>query len=72
MVLIDNNELFKWVAYGRISNPKARLSIKGDGGAKYPVVRAVFATLANKKVQGHKFYAVTSLKADPNKPEDEK
>jgi biopolymer transport protein ExbD len=71
-VLTDNNELFKWVAYGRISNPKARLSIKGDGGAKYPVVRAVFATLANKKVQGHKFYAVTSLKADPNKPEDEK
>ena len=71
-VLTDNNELFKWVAYGRIRNPKARLSIKGDGGAKYPVVRAVFATLANKKVQGHKFYAVTSLKADPNKPEEEK
>ena len=48
-MLTDNNELFKWVAYGRISNPKARLSIKGDGGAKYPVVRAVFATLANKE-----------------------
>ena len=69
-VLTDNNELFKWVAYGRLSNPKARLSVKGDGGAKYPVVRAVFATLANKKVQGHKFYAVTSLKDDPNKPKE--
>jgi len=70
--LTEQNELFKWVAYGRVTNPQARLSVKGDGAAKYPVVRAVFATLANKKVQGHKFYAVTSLKADPNKPEEEK
>jgi biopolymer transport protein ExbD len=69
-VLTDNNELFKWVAYGRISNPNAKLSVKGDGGAKYPVVRAVFATLANDKVKGHKFYAVTSLKDDPNKPKE--
>ncbi len=68
--LTDSNQLFKWVAYARIVNPQARLSVKGDGGVKYPVVRAVFATLANKKIQGHKFYAVTSLKANPNQPEE--
>jgi biopolymer transport protein ExbD len=68
--LTDSNQLFKWVAYARIVNPQARLSVKGDGGVKYPVVRAVFATLANKKIQGHKFYAVTTLKANPNQPEE--
>ena len=68
--LTDSNQLFKWVAYARLVNPQARLSVKGDGGVKYPVVRAVFATLANKKIQGHKFYAVTSLKANPNQPEE--
>ncbi|MCO6460537.1 MAG: biopolymer transporter ExbD [Saprospiraceae bacterium] len=69
--LTDSNELFKWVAYARLVNPEARLSVKGDGGVKYPVVRAVFSTLANKKIQGHKFYAVTSLKANPNQKEGE-
>ena len=69
--LTDSNELFKWVAYGRLSNPEARLSVKGDGSVKYPVVKAVFSTLANKKIQGNKFYAVTSLKANPNKPVEE-
>ena len=68
--LTDSNQLFKWVAYARLVNPQARLSVKGDGGVKYPVVRAVFATLANKKIQGHKFYAVTTLKANPNQPEE--
>ena len=68
--LTDSNQLFKWVAYARLVNPQARLSVKGDGGVKYPVVRAVFATLANKKIQGHKFYAVTPLKANPNQPEE--
>ena len=68
--LTDSNQLFKWVAYARLVNPQARLSVIGDGGVKYPVVRAVFATLANKKIQGHKFYAVTTLKANPNQPEE--
>jgi len=68
--LTESNQLFKWVAYARLVNPQARLSVKGDGGVKYPVVRAVFATLANKKIQGHKFYAVTTLKANPNQPEE--
>lgn len=70
--LAEENELFKWVAYGRTVNPNARLAIKGDGGAKFPVVKGVFATLANDKVKGYKFNLVTSLKGDPNKPEEGK
>ena len=68
--LTETNQLFKWVAYGRLVNQNARIAIKGDGTAKYPVVKDVFSTLANDKVQGYKFNLVTSLKEKPGSKEE--
>ena len=68
--LTDANELFKWVAYGRIVNPEARLVIKGDVSTKYPMINKVFSTLANDKIKGYKFNLVTSMKMGDQPKED--
>lgn len=60
--LTETNQLFKWVAYGRLSNPNAKLVIKGDVDTKYPAINKVFQTFANDKVKGYKFNLVTSMK----------
>ncbi|MFN4852953.1 MAG: ExbD/TolR family protein [Bacteroidota bacterium] len=54
-----NNELSDWVLNARYSNPKYRVAIKGDGAAKYPVVKQVIETLQRNKV--NKFNFVTNL-----------
>ena len=68
--LTDSNQLFKWVAYGRIVNPKARIVIKGDQDASYPNINKVISTLANDKIKGYKFNLVTSLEASTKKKEE--
>ncbi len=40
-----NNELSEWLKYARIANPKARIVIKGDRLAPYPVIKTVMDTL---------------------------
>lgn len=67
----ETNQLFKWVAYGRIVNQNARIAIKGDNDVKYPVVNSVFSTLANDKVQGYKFNLVTNMKGSDGEDEEE-
>ncbi|MEI6523851.1 MAG: ExbD/TolR family protein [Bacteroidia bacterium] len=57
------NELKDWVFNARISNPKYRVAIKGDGKAKYPVVKQVISTLQDNKV--NKFNFVTDMEAEP-------
>ena len=57
------NELKDWVFNARISNPKYRVAIKGDGKAKYPRVKQVISTLQDNKV--NKFNFVTDMEAAP-------
>ncbi len=59
------NELGDWILQGRISNPGARITINGDQGAPWSVVKQVMNTLQDKKV--NKFNLITDLEADPNK-----
>jgi len=59
------NELGDWILQGRISNPGARITINGDQGAPWSVVKKVMNTLQDKKV--NKFNLITDLEADPNK-----
>ncbi len=41
----EHNELSGWINYARESNPRARVVIKGDRQAPYPVIRKVMDTL---------------------------
>jgi biopolymer transport protein ExbD len=58
-----NNELGVWVMQGRLSNPKFRIAIRGDGKVPYPVVKKVINTLQDKNV--NKFNLITNLEAKP-------
>ncbi len=60
-----NNELGDWIMQGRLSNPGVRITIKGDQGAPWPIVKKVMDTLQEKNV--NKFNLITDLEADPNK-----
>ncbi|RJP67379.1 MAG: biopolymer transporter ExbD [Ignavibacteriales bacterium] len=60
-----NNEVAVWVMQGRISNPNVRITITGDQGCPWPVVKKVINTLQDKNV--NKFNLITDLEANPNK-----
>jgi biopolymer transport protein ExbD len=60
-----NNELGDWIMQGRLSNPGVRITIQGDQGCPWPVVKKVMNTLQDKNV--NKFNLITDLEADPNK-----
>jgi biopolymer transport protein ExbD len=60
-----NNELSTWIMQGRLSNPNVRITIKGDQGCPWPVVKKVINTLQDRNV--NKFNLITDLEADPNK-----
>lgn len=57
------NELADWINFGRLSNPKFRIAIKGDGQANYPVVKDVIKTLQGQRV--NKFNLITNLEEAP-------
>jgi biopolymer transport protein ExbD len=59
-----HNELRDWIFFGRLSNPRFRIAIRGDGNVPYPVVKKVIATLQDRNV--NKFNLVTDLEAKPN------
>ena len=40
-----NNELSEWLKYAKAANPKARIVIKGDRLAPYPVIKKVMDTM---------------------------
>lgn len=54
-----SNELADWVMYARITNPKARIAIKGDRNTAYPVIRRVINTLQDQKI--NRFNLITDL-----------
>ena len=60
-----NNELGDWIMQGRLSNPGVRITVKGDQGCSWPIVKKVMNTLQDKNV--NKFNLITDLEVDPNK-----
>jgi biopolymer transport protein ExbD len=58
-----HNELQDWIVMSRISNPKLRIAVKGDGDAAYPVVKEVIKTLVDRKV--NRFNLITNLERTP-------
>ena len=60
-----NNEVAVWVMQGRMSNPNVRITITGDQGCPWPVVKKVINTLQDKNL--NKFNLITDLEANPNK-----
>jgi len=58
------NELGYWVIYGRLSNPKFRIAIRGDQDCAYPVIQRVMNTLQDKNV--NKFNLITDLEVRPS------
>ena len=54
-----HNELADWIVFARITNPKLRFAIKGDGSANYPAVKDVVNTFIDKKVL--RFNLITNL-----------
>jgi biopolymer transport protein ExbD len=47
-----------------LANPKVRIAIKGDDDANYPVVRKVFNTLLDRKV--NRFNLITGKEKMPD------
>lgn len=41
----NKNELADWLKYAKIANPDARIVIKGDGLAPYPVIKKIMDTM---------------------------
>jgi biopolymer transport protein ExbD len=62
-----NNELRYWIMYGRMSNPKFRIAVRGDRSVPYPVVKKVIDALQERNV--NKFNLITNLENRP-KPEE--
>ena len=56
----SNNELGDWIWQARLTNNNLSVAIKGDGDAKYPVVKQVIATVQEKKV--NRFNLITTMK----------
>lgn len=60
----ENNELKDWIKYGRTADPKMVFSIKADVSSEYPVVKDVFNTLQDMKI--NKFNLITTLESAPS------
>lgn len=53
------NQLEDWILMARLANPKARIAIKGDENAAYPVVKKVMSTIQETGV--NRFNLITNL-----------
>ncbi len=60
-----DNQLGDWIMQGRLSNPGVRITLQGDQGSPWPVIKRVMNTLQDKNV--NKFNLITDLEVDPNK-----
>ena len=52
-------DLADWLVFARMSNPKLRFALKGDGEAAYPVVKKVLNTLQASHIS--RFNMITDL-----------
>lgn len=55
------NELYDWIAFARLSNPRARIYVKGDRNSNYEVFKNVVNTLQAQNI--NRFNLVTGLEA---------
>lgn len=55
------NELYDWVAFARLTNPRARIYVKGDRNSNYEVFKNVVNTLQAQNI--NRFNLVTGLEA---------
>lgn len=53
------NQLKDWISLSRLTNPKARIAVKGDQDAAYPVVDKVITTVQDAGV--NRFNLITDL-----------
>lgn len=55
-----HNQLKDWIVLGRMADPKARITIKGDMDVPYPIVKQVIKSIQESGV--NRFNLITSLK----------
>ena len=55
------NELYDWLAFARMTNPSARIAIKGDRSSNYEIMKNVIGTLQSQNI--NRFNLVTGLEA---------
>jgi len=55
------NELYDWLAFARLTNPHARIAVKGDRVSNYEVMKNVIGTLQAQNI--NRFNLVTGLEA---------
>jgi len=55
------NELYDWLAFARVTNPRARIAVKGDRSSNYEVMKNVIGTLQAQNI--NRFNLVTGLEA---------
>jgi biopolymer transport protein ExbD len=58
------NELADWVRYARIANPKARIAIKGDRLAPYPIIKKIMDTLQDLNINTFSLITDTEIKVE--------
>lgn len=59
----EENELKRWILYGRTANVKTRFAVKGDGDCPYPAIADVISTLQDWNL--NKFNLITDLETAP-------
>lgn len=59
-----NNELFNWVLYARMYNPKLRIAVKGDSDSPYKVMKQIIGTLQAQNI--NQFNLITGLENKPS------
>lgn len=59
----EENELKRWILYGREANLKTRFAIKGDSDTPYSAIQDVISTLQDWNI--NKFNLITNLEAAP-------
>jgi len=60
----DHNELGEWISYAMLSNPNARVVIKGDRLTPYPVIKQIMDTLRDIEVNTFSLITDTKTKTD--------
>lgn len=58
-----NNQLKKWIEYGRAVNPDLKIAVKSDQTTPYTLIKSVFTTLQD--IKANRFNLITTLKGMP-------
>lgn len=58
-----NNQLKKWIQYGRAANEELKIAVKSDKTTPYTAIKSVFSTLQD--IKENRFNLITTLKGMP-------